>query len=147
MSFLKRKGKVMKLIEVANIVAQNTIENSPINIGQIDRKVCCGCNNEGVFQTGATTLTLNQCGYYLINLTAVAIALTADTLSTITLNTNGTSIPSAVSSATLMAIGDVATHSISKIIRVFPNSALTLSFVSSTPITLNNVNISVVKVA
>lgn len=137
----------MKLIEVANIVAQNTTENSPINIGQIDRKVCCGCNSEGVFQTGSTTLTLNQCGYYLINLNAVAIALTADTVSTITLNTNGTSIPSALSSLTLTAIGDEGTHSISKIIRVFPNSALTLSFVSSIPVTLNNLNISVLKVA
>lgn len=137
----------MKLIELANITAQTTTAGTPINVGTIDRKITCGCNGDTAFQTGANTLTIAQCGYYLIDITAVVTATTAETTNELTLYVNGTQFTSASSSVTLTAVGDKGTHNISKIIRVFPNSSVILSIVPTATLTLDTLNFSAIKIA
>lgn len=137
----------MKLIELSNTTPQTTAIGTPVNLGSIDRRISCGNNNVTAFQVAPTTITLALTGYYLIDLTAVVTALTADTTDTLTIYANGTELPSAKSTATLTAVGDTATHSVSKIVRVFCNSSLTISIIPSAVSTLETINVSVIKLA
>lgn len=136
----------MKLIELSNITPQTTAIGTPVNLGNIDRKLSCGCN-ANAFVVNGTTITLTLSGYYLIDLTAVSTATEEDTTDTLTIYANGTAIPSATSTNTLSAIGDSATHSISKIVRVFCNASLIISVIPSAEETLEFINLSIIKIA
>lgn len=121
-------------IEVANTGSQTLLTDGVLNLGTIVRKYCCPSQNgTPTFQytNGSTALTLNQSGYYLVQVNVnVAGSTTGDV--TLTLNNNGTAIPFATATETIgTATTEIHNLSFSTIVRVLPNSPITLTLTNT----------------
>lgn len=139
----------MKLIQMSNNVLTAVVVGARINLGVVDRKINGDCN---AFTNTDTTISINQSGYYEVNVTANVVP-TAAGVYTIQLYDGLTAIDTALASVTAAA-NDTYNLSFSKIIRVLPNccSVTTnvpkvLSVVSGgVAANIDTINISVKKV-
>lgn len=106
----------MKLIQMANNTANVVLTGVRINLGVVDRRIECKCDT---FDNTDTTITINQAGYYEVNVTANVVPSVAGLVS-VQLYDGLTPIATAIATDTAVG-GDTYNLSFSKIIRVLPN--------------------------
>lgn len=125
----------MKLIQMANNIADAVITGERITFGVVDRKINGDCNT---FTNTDTTISINQAGYYEVNVTSNIVPSVAGLVS-IELYEGTTPITTAIATTTGV-IGDTYNLSFSKIIRVLPNCC---GIVTNIPVVLSVVNVGV----
>ena len=125
----------MKLIQMAYNTANVVLTDVRINLGVVDRKVNGDCNT---FTNTDTTISINQAGYYEVNVTANLVPSVAGLVS-IQLYDGLTPIATAIATDTAVG-GDTYNLSFSKIIRVLPNCC---GVPNNNPKTLSVVNAGV----
>ena len=125
----------MKLIQMANSIANPVVASDRINFGLVDRRINGNCNT---FTNTDTTISINQSGYYEVNVSANFVPSAAGLVS-IELYEGTTPIPTAIASTTGV-IGDTYNLNFSKIIRVLPNCC---GVVTNIPTVLSVVNTGV----
>lgn len=132
----------------SNLYAVNTVSTSILANGELTlptlvRRYGCAVNLSG------NTITLNEPGYYLVN---VSTTFTAPDIGDVVINllANGSTVPGGTASTTIStAATQIAELSISSIVRVFCGSTpTTLSLVNAgVAITSSNIAVNVVKIA
>lgn len=100
------------VIYVANTGAQNVLAGGTINLGGIIRRFGCTLDLNG------DSITINEVGYYDVNVSVTAEPTAAGTL-TVTLFNNGIAVPGATVSSTVAAADDPVGLSFESVVRVF----------------------------
>ena len=113
-----------RVLQLTNTNVGAVAADTPLPLGVITRKLCCGTaqgtNTFAVGTTGANYVQLNRTGYYKVTYNISAVAGAAGAV-TVELTQNGTVVYTATQSAA--AAGDTVNITIPFIVRVFPNCA------------------------
>lgn len=133
----------MKLIETLNTTASSVTANGIVSLGTIEKSICQGAFN----YNGTNTITLKQNGYYLVMFKADVTSTATTQSMQIALAGNG-SVSSAEATAYAATAGETASVAFFKIVKVCGTEmALTFVNTGAATTTINNVIVSVVKIA
>jgi len=141
----------MKLIELVNSNSQVLTANQSLNLGIVDRKYACGCNNLFSYVANNTTLTINGSGYYEIKVIANLQGASANNVS-LTLNGNGEELQTETITTDTSSYNQVI---LNKVIRVYNNTCcvgtnlpyyITITN-GANPTTITNLNVIIEKVS
>lgn len=114
-----------------------------IPLGSINRRFGCKCNN--ALDLNGNGITINEAGYYDVNISVTATATAAGNV-TVTLLKDGVAVPGATATATAAASGTVALP-ILPLVRQMCGSGSTLTLVlTGTAATVNNVSVKIIRV-
>lgn len=129
-------------VYIANNISGNVATNTAIPLGTIQRRYGCSLN------AASSGVTLNDCGYYLVNAT-ITFTAPATGVVAITLQQDGVSVIGATAAESVnTATTEQHTVAITAIVRVFGGNAPDTLTLLNTEIafTPSNVSVSVVKI-
>lgn len=114
-----------------------------IPLGSINRRFGCKCNN--ALDLNGNGITINESGYYDVDISVTATAAAAGNI-TVTLLKDGVAVPGATATETAAANGTVALP-ITPLVRQMCGSGSTLTLVlTGTAATINNVSVKIIRV-
>ena len=126
-------------LQVSNITSQTVESLGLVNLGNVVRKYCCA-NQCGIptfsYTNGNNAITLNQAGYYKIDVNAT-FSGSASGVGSLTLYVNGLPLSHATASETITtATTEQRSIAFTTTIRVLPNAPITISLVNTSAIDL-----------
>lgn len=130
-------------IYTVNQSAQVVPVGGAISLGSINRRFGCKCNN--ALDLNGNGITINEAGYYDVDVSITATATAAGNV-TVTLLKDGVAVPGATATATAAASGTVALP-ILPLVRQMCGSGSTLTLVlTGTAATINNVSVKIIRI-
>ena len=131
-------------LEVANVTSQPVLANSTVYLGNIIRRYCC--NHTFSYNQNVNSITLNNSGYYVVNVHATITGALGN--ATLVLSVNGVAQPQTLTTESITtADTQYRNMAFSTIVRVLPNSPLTLNILNGdTAINMENVDMEIIKI-
>ena len=126
-------------IYTANTSAQAVAIGGTVNLGSVVRRFGCAIDLSG------NAITIDECGYYDINISATVEPTAIGTV-TLTLLNNGVEVTGATASEVVSAANDPASLSFESVVRVFCGNSSALTVVlTGTASNVSNIAVVVTK--